>query len=166
MDKTGHHAPPCLRRISLRWQLKRNPVRRSVPFTPRWSLAKHSFVETAFYDSGRRSRPIRIRIGTPQRLRTGEWGSKVEIPGVIRPTIVHGEDALQVLSLALEFVGNSFYEARRRGLQIRFLDGQVVPLHVYFRLREWRRRMAALGKRRGRRGGPPKKRLKLASAAE
>jgi hypothetical protein len=129
-------------------------------------LAKHTFVETVFYDSGLTSRPVRVRIGTPRRLRTGVWASKVEIPGVIRPTVIHGEDALQVLSLALEFVGNSLYEARRRGLQIRFSDGQPVPLHVYFRLREWRRRMAALAKQSGRRGGPPNKRLKLTSATK
>ena len=69
----------------------------------------------------------------------------------MKRTLVHGEDALQALCLALDFVGNTLYSRRRRGLRLIFPTGHSVRLHAYFRLREMRRRLEALATARGHR---------------
>ena len=95
-------------------------------------------------------RPVHIRIDKPSRLKTGEWSCNVSATGIAKRTAIHGEDPLQALCLALEYLGEKLYDARKRGLRLWFGTGDEVPLHAYFRLREARRRLAAIGKRHGR----------------
>jgi hypothetical protein len=114
-------------------------------------------------DNGRR-RSIRIRIAAPRLSRETVWACPVQIVGVLRPTLVYGEDALQTMCLALEFIGNTLYSQRRRRLRLVFPTGHSVPLYAYFRLREMQRRFARLGERLGHRRSkrPPNKPLERA----
>jgi hypothetical protein len=98
---------------------------------------------------GRASRTVRVRVEAPRRSQKDVWTSRVAITGLLKPTRVHGGDPIQALCLALELIGNTLYAQRRRGLRLRFLTGEEVPLHAYFRLREWRRRLVAIARSRG-----------------
>jgi hypothetical protein len=124
------------------------------------------FAEVTFRASRADHRAIlvHVRVDAPRRARTGEWACNVIATGFVKRTAIRGEDALQALCLALDFLSNRLYDARRRGVRFRFLTGDEVPLFAYFRLRESRRRLAvtarkhAVGQRRG------KKRRRLTSA--
>jgi hypothetical protein len=106
-------------------------------------------------------RNVHVRVGSPRRSGRTAWACPVEVSGVLRRRLVHGEDALQALCLALDFVGNTLYVQQRRGLRLTFPTGQSVPLFAYFRLREMRRRLVALARAQGhqRSKGPSNKSL-------
>ena len=110
--------------------------------------------EVTFRTSGSRdeARRIRVRIDAPRRARTGEWACSVSATGVVKRTTVRGEDGLQALCLALEILGDKFYEARKRGVRLRYDTGHEVPLFAYFRLREYRRRLTVIARRHLRAG--------------
>ena len=93
-------------------------------------------------------RSVRVRIGVPRRSGRTAWACPVEVSGVLKRTLVCGEDPLQALCLALDFIGNTLYSERRQGLSLRFATGHSVPLYAYFRLREMQRRLAALARSR------------------
>jgi hypothetical protein len=109
-------------------------------------------------------RSIHVRVGTPRRSGRTAWACPVEVSGVLRRTPVYGEDALQALCLALDFVGNTLYAHQRRGLHLKFPTGHSVPLFAYFRLREMRRRLVASAKARAHRRSkrPPNRPLERA----
>jgi hypothetical protein len=90
-----------------------------------------------------------VRVSTPRRTRTGEWLCIAEATGITKKTKVHGEDALQALCIALDFLGREIYQARREGLRLVFDTGESVPLQAYFRLRELHRRLRRIGQQRG-----------------
>src|SRR5262245_16410774 len=95
---------------------------------------------------------VRVRVEEPRRAKTGEWTCRVLATGVAKPTVVHGEDGLQALCLALDLLGDQLYKARRRGVRLRHVTGDAdVPLFAYFRLREWRRRLRRYGALKSRR---------------
>jgi hypothetical protein len=109
-------------------------------------------VEATFRTSqkGHRDRLVRIRLDAPRRARTGEWACRVLATGVTKPTVIRGGDALQAICLALDFLGDRLYDARRRGIRLRFLSADdEVPLSAYFRLREWKRRLAVIAPKHG-----------------
>jgi hypothetical protein len=122
--------------------------------------------EVTFRTSGPRDdeRRVRIRIDAPRRVRTGEWACRVTATGVVRRTMVRGEDGLQALCLAVEFLGDKLYEARKRGVRLRFDTGHEVPLFAYFRLRELKRRFAMVAGRHPRAGVRSERRRRPTSA--
>jgi hypothetical protein len=109
--------------------------------------------QVTFSATGARDRPrrVRIRIGAPYRARTGEWVCHVSATGLVKSTAVRGDDALQALCLAVEFLGDKLYHARKEGLRLRVGTGEEVPLFAYFRLREWKRRLTKIARRRNKR---------------
>jgi hypothetical protein len=112
-------------------------------------------------------RDVHVRVGAPRRSGRTAWACPVEVSGILRRTLVHGEDALQALCLALDLVGNTLYVHQRRGLRLTFPTGQSVPLFAYFRLREMRRRLVALARAREHRRSkrPPNKPLERTGRA-
>ena len=112
------------------------------------SLVK-PLVDVTFHVSGSRDEPrrIHVRIDRPRRAHTGEWACSVSATGLVKRTPVRGGDSLQALCLAMEFLGNALYEARRRGIRLRYDTGHEVPLFAYFRLREYKRRLTAIARR-------------------
>ena len=79
--------------------------------------------------------------------------------------MIRGEDALQALCLALDFLGNRLYAARRRGIPLQFLSANdEVPLFAYFRLREWKRRLAVIARKPGLGKARRSRRRRLTSA--
>jgi len=131
----------------LRPQLKRDPLDgaalQKAP-TVMKPLAEATFRASS---SSHRSGTIHIRLDAPRRVATGEWTCSVVATGLVKRTAVRGEDALQALCLALDFLGTRLYEARRRGVQLAFRTGEAVPLFAYFHLREWRHRLSAKQRR-------------------
>lgn len=94
------------------------------------------------------SKDIVVRVGRPYRAKTGEWVCRAQIAGLGKAASARGEDALQALCLALDLVGDFFYQFRKDGGRIKFYDSaQDVPLQAYFRLREFRSRMKRLSAR-------------------
>ena len=91
---------------------------------------------------------VRVQVAMPRRSGRTAWGCRVGITGVLKPRPIYGEDALQALCLALDFVGNMLYLHRRRGLRLKFPEGQSVPLYAYFRLRDSARRRRRSQRRR------------------
>jgi hypothetical protein len=81
-------------------------------------------------------------------MRSGEWVCVVEATGITKKTKVHGVDALQALCIAVDFLGREMYKARKQGLRLAFESGELVPLQAYFRLSEWRGRLARMAERR------------------
>lgn len=110
-------------------------------------------------------RSVLVRVGIPRRSGRTGWACPVEITGVLRSRLVYGEDALQTLCLALDFVGNTLYSQRQRGLRLQFPTGHSVPLWAYFRVREMQRRFARLAQVQGHRRAkrPPNKPLERTS---
>jgi hypothetical protein len=124
-------------------------------------MKRRLMVETRFRSiRNEQSRTIAVRIGIPSRRRTGEWATKVRITGIVKPRYVFGVDALQALALALDFVGNTFYAEQGRGLRLQYITGETVPLAVYFRLREFRRRCESKARSRGNGGHGAFRRVK------
>jgi hypothetical protein len=106
--------------------------------------------------TGKHHRILHARIGVPRPSGRTAWACPVEVTGVLRRRLVYGEDALQALCLTLEFVGNTLYSQRARGLHLKYAAGHSVPLYAYFRLREFQRRLIALGRsHRNRRSTRP-----------
>jgi hypothetical protein len=95
-------------------------------------------------------RSVHVRVGVPRRSGRTPRACPVEVTGVLKRTLVYGEDPLQALCLALDFIGNTLYSERRQGLSLRFATGHSVPLYAYFRLREMQRRLSALARSRER----------------
>ena len=112
-------------------------------------------------------RGVLVRVGVPRRSGRTAWACPVQITGVVKQRLVYGEDALQVLCLAIEFVGNTLYSQRRQGLQLQLPTGHSVPLYAYFRLREMRRRLERFAQAQGRRRSkrPPNKPLERTGKA-
>jgi uncharacterized protein DUF6968 len=111
-----------------------------------------AFSETRFraMRDGRRVHDVIVRISAPRRTRTGEWVCITQATGITKKTKAHGVDALQALCIAIDFLGREIYKARKQGLRLAFDTDTPIPLHAYFRLREWRQRLARIGqKRRG-----------------
>jgi hypothetical protein len=131
--------------------------------TGRWAV-QMNFTGTR---RGQADRPIHVRIGVPVKAGGTAWACRVQVDGAQRPTLVFGEDPLQSLCLGLEFAGNTLYAQRRSGLQLKLPSGQLVPLHAYFRVREWRRRLVAIAKGHRRRAArrPPNKPLERTGRA-
>ena len=119
------------------------------------SLAPETMLRASFeghYPNGRR-RPIEIELGSPRQARTGEWRCDVRVSPLAPRARICAEDALQALCLAVELLSQTLYAARRRGIRITYPDGDAVPLHVYFRVREYQHRLARVAPKRGAKRG-------------
>jgi len=84
-----------------------------------------------FKRRGKRSRTVHVRFGQPVRRRGGPWHCPVQMTGLGPKRVVAfaGEDSLQSLVLALEFVTLSLpAEARRAGGQVDWLDETESPV--------------------------------------
>lgn len=108
-------------------------------------------VETTFkaeWPDGR-LRKIVVRIGLPAQAKTHEWVCPVRILGLQNTIRVRGEDALQVLCLALDLVGDLLYEAQSKGVRLGYVSSNdEVPLYAYFRLKSMRKRMEKIGRKK------------------
>lgn len=110
-----------------------------------------AIVETTFKAKwpGGRFRKIVVRIGQPAQAKTHEWVCPVRIIGLQNTVRVRGEDALQVLCIALDLVGDLLYEAQSKGVRLGFVSSNdKVPLYAYFRLKAMRKRMEKLGRKK------------------
>lgn len=74
-------------------------------------------------------RPVRVEVTRPVRDPSGEWSCEVRLvgSGETWPPI-RGEDSMQALTLALEFLRQVL--SQRPGLRLR--DGDEFPYDAYF----------------------------------
>ncbi len=91
-------------------------------------IAERTFL---FKRPGKRSTTVQVRFGRPIRLQRGPWLCPLQVTGLgpSRVTGIAGEDSLQSLVLALEFVTLTLPAmARHRGGQVDWLDETEDPV--------------------------------------
>jgi len=96
-----------------------------------------------------RFRKVLVRIGRPVQAKTREWVCPVQIFGLQKTIRVRGADALQALCLGLHLVGDLLFMFRKKGVRLKFIDSiEEVPFQAYFRVKNFRKRMEKLGRKK------------------
>lgn len=85
-------------------------------------------------DHGEPPRECGVKVYRPARTREREWVCSVELEGLeSHPVQIRGEDSLQALTLALEFVRKHLEGCRARGGRVLLpSSGEERPLDTYF----------------------------------
>lgn len=79
-----------------------------------------------------------IGVTSPTKQKTGEYGCYVSLPNTNEAVACYGEDSMQVLSLAIQFIAQQIQEMLSQGWQ--FYDERFdnpFPLASYFGFTEF-----------------------------
>jgi hypothetical protein len=77
--------------------------------------------------------PLRVAVAAPYAGDAGEWRCAVWLDG-LEPSAsaIVGEDALQALGLAWQYLGQRLTHLVTTGVRLEFAAGGEVPLSAYF----------------------------------